>query len=375
MPSATLALAFLVAGYFAVSRFLITGLLIKRAEGHPQYFLAAAGAAILFGLSVCVDHALTGPKQSPLGINWVIDLFMPYFAKSAVITPERRTFLHVEAALVAGVLCWVMPAILNFPLKRNVRLAKFILARYGQVGPLETFLDRCIRRQHPVMLTQSSGKVYIGYVLSTAFEETNWIRILPVFSGYRDEHHEFVIATDYLWVQQLESQIGRLEVEECPFRDDFDVLVKLDTLTSVHPYDLRTHFNKEFVPYAESPLMDEQLASTSSTEKEAVNPSGEKVVLPDWYHHPTGWDPPYVSNYEDQRRENLFKELYPKGKPVTWLTWRLSVMFQRRVYIAYVMLVLAIPIFAATGDLKNCILLLFAAIICAVSTSVRDERL
>jgi len=395
MPTATLALAFVVCGYFAVSRFLITGSLIRRAEGHPQYFLSAAGGIVLFGLSVFVAAIFRASGAYNVDLNDAIRLFLPYFDKP--VTDHARTVQNVKLVITAIVLCVAVPSFLNFPLRRNIRLAKYLLSRYGQVGPLEMVLDRCVRRSHPVMLTQASGKVYVGYVLSTAFEETNWLRILPVFSGYRDESHKFIITTDYLWIHELESEDSRYETEQCAFKEDFVVLVKLDTLTSVHPFDLQTHNLKSFGAYVENPLEDlgkaagseaddsmpiygsttsdvDNKVETKAEDTWLKNP-GPVIVLPDWYHHPMAWDPPYRGDEQTQRRVEEFRRLYPNGIAYRFLSRRISTRFQRWLYFCFVFITLASPGLWALGDRSGFFWGLLCIVVCLAGCIAKDSRL
>jgi len=340
-----LLLAFLVSGYFAVARYLVTRSIIRRASGHPQYFLAAAGGAVLFVLSVLIAHRFRIVGPEPHSMQWGIDVFLQYFSKST--SPERRTYLQVEAAVISAVLVWLLPALLNVPLRTNVSLTKAILARYGAVGPLEMVLDQCLRRTYPVMLTQSSGKVYVGYVLSTALEEGDWLRLQPVFSGYRDENQKFVITTDYTWIDELESGKGRDEADNTPFREDFVVLIKLDTVTSVHPYDLRTNYSRNF-EYVEAPLATEAAPAPPAPPPAPPMP-GPTVVLPDWYSPPMSWKPPPVADYERFAEVTRRDARYPRSFASRLYRYVFRTPLQRHLYKVYATAVLLLPAAMALG--------------------------
>lgn len=344
MPSAPLLLAFLVSGYFAVARYLVTRSIIRRASGHPQYFLAAAGGAVLFVLSVLIAHRFRILEAETHSLQWTIDVFLQYFSKS--VTPERRTYLQVEAAVISAGLVWLLPALLNLPLRTNVSLTKAILARYGAVGPLEMVLDQCLRRTYPVMLTQSDGKVYVGYVLSTALEEGDWLRLQPVFSGFRDDHQKFVITTDYTWIDELESGKGRDESDNTPFREDFVVLIKLDTVTSVHPYDLRTNYKRNF-EYVEAPLAAEVPPSTPPPAQAPM--PGPTIVLPDWYTPPMAWKPPPVAEYERFEEGKRSDARYPRSLVSRAYRYVFRTPLQRHLYKAYAAAVLLLPAAMALG--------------------------
>ena len=362
MPSATLALAFLVAGYIFVYRLILTRFVIARASGHPQYFLAAAGGAIIFALAVFIAHIPHASFSDPASYAGLVKVFLPYFGKT--FSPERRSFLQVQSACVAGIICFVLPAIFNIPLRTNTRLAKFILSKYEAIGPLEMMLDRCLRRKHPVMLTQDNGKVYVGWVMSGTYEEAGWIKILPVFSGYRDESQKFIITTDYTWIEDLDQSKGREVNEDGTFRDDFAILVKLDTVISVHGYDLKTGASRNFEHDAE-PLADRERVVSASVE-ETKSPSAAKVVLPDWYHPPMAWEPPSSEEYERFVNSVRFNNRYPGGRVYRW--WNFTIAFQRYAYFSYGFFVVILPLLAACDTLASVKLCTLGILITLFST-------
>ena len=57
----------------------------------------------------------------------------------------------------------------------------------------------------PILFTLRTGKVYLGWVVSTADprRDRKWVRILPLASGYRDERHHPVFVSDYTYVGSL----------------------------------------------------------------------------------------------------------------------------------------------------------------------------
>lgn len=369
MPSATLALAFLVTGYFFIYRLVLTRSIISRATGHIQYFLAAAGGATTFVLSVLVAHLPHANVLDAVSYQSIIDVFLQYFSRS--ISEERRTFLQAQAALIAAGLCFIVPAILNAPLRRNARLTKYILSRFGAVGPLEMALDRCLRRQHPVLITQNSGKFYIGYVLEGATDVSEWLRIHPVFSGYRDSLQKICITTDYTWIDQLEPDAGRYESEDNIFREDFAVLIKLDTILTVHGYDLRTAvaggfaYDPEPIQKKTEPNNDDQVK-----EEDSIIPP---IYIPDWVHHPMSWKPPTTADYEKYTQQVKFDLLYPEGKPLG--RFSLTIKFQRPIYFVYTGFIVITPLLAACGRQVDIVFCVTGALLSGLVAAWRTPHL
>lgn len=372
MPETGFALGFLVTGYFAVYRYIITNSVVRRANGHPQYFLAAAGGVVLFVESAFIVHIFYGRFSGVLEYRTYIDLFLPYFSDS--FTLERRSFLLAQAAALSSILCFILPGLLNFPLRRNHGLAELFAARSGDVGQFESLLYRSIRRQQPLMVSQSNGKVYVGYALNSGSNErTGWIRLQPVFSGYRSNDQKFIITTDYTWIKDLPGESGRNEREDCPFAADFSILVRVDTITSIHAYDLRTHNNQEYFDYAPTPL-------AAAIKPEGVSIGDDlrgfaKPYLPDWYHQPLNWDPPFIENEELNRRKALYSDLYGEGEPVTFTTFRVSASFQRYIYLVYAFCIIFIPAIAAAGVFSSLWLWFAILAICLIATCKYDNRL
>lgn len=73
------------------------------------------------------------------------------------------------------------------------------LSRHVKNNELAHLLYRAMRSASPVMLTLKNGKVYVGLIntgVSNA-EKDQYISIIPIISGYRDEKHEVQYTTNY----------------------------------------------------------------------------------------------------------------------------------------------------------------------------------
>src|SRR5262249_40030519 len=138
------------------------------------------------------------------------------------------------AALASIPLSPLLAWLLNIPL-RNVRsLCSSLLFRISSVSELEGFLWDATSRSLSVMITMDNGKVYIGNAIEAPKpgEKKTWIRLEPLLSGFRNKDtHKLEIATSYFWIHR-DAGKGHISVE------DFDVLLPIDGIHSVHPFDL-----------------------------------------------------------------------------------------------------------------------------------------
>ena len=90
----------------------------------------------------------------------------------------------------------VLPALWN-GLIPNAKERAFLSAI--EDSEFDTLLIDGLRRDIPVLFTLKSRKVYLAWVVSLPDpkREQNWIRVLPMASGYRDEKHQLRFTTDY----------------------------------------------------------------------------------------------------------------------------------------------------------------------------------
>lgn len=103
----------------------------------------------------------------------------------------------------------------------------------------ELLLSTSFTDGHLLQFTLSNNKFYIGWVkeLPKPFT-TNYIRITPAFSGYRDEKKELIFTTQYLSVyatyidEGAVANIGDLKT---------DLVIKVDTISSVSFFDINMY--------------------------------------------------------------------------------------------------------------------------------------
>lgn len=106
-----------------------------------------------------------------------------------------------------------------------------------QVGnELELLLKSSFNDSKLLQFTLDTDKFYIAWVKELPIPTvSNYIRVIPVFSGYRDDQKRLVFTTHYLTVYSDYVNEGRVEnIEEL----DVDLVLTLDNLVSVSYFDV-----------------------------------------------------------------------------------------------------------------------------------------
>ena len=242
MWDTTLALLFLAAGYLFVSRWTVTRTASLRSTQNPQYFYAAIAAAFIYLLASMAIAALR--NASPLVVAAVTEV-SGYVGDQITLPEQQRLKIlkQLRHFAMAAVMAWTLPYVLDFPLKRNHRLVVAIFSRFNVYTRFET-LVASVRGRLPLMFTQSTGKVYVGFVTSESaygIEVGEWLSFEPFLSGYRDEQNRFLWTTNYLWLHKPEAHktLSAMGMS----KEDFEITIPMSTITSAHPFDLDAYFN------------------------------------------------------------------------------------------------------------------------------------
>lgn len=109
---------------------------------------------------------------------------------------------------------------------------------------LELLLRSSFKESKLLHFTLDTDKFYIAWVKELPIPTiTNYIRVIPVFSGYRDDKKIMNFTTHYLDVYSEYVQEGQIKsIEDL----DVDLIITLDNLVSVSYFDIEMYekFNK-----------------------------------------------------------------------------------------------------------------------------------
>ena len=176
----------LLLGFFWV---LLCDLLLAQIPGLPE--IIASWESFLFGQPVPVGEAMTTGWQSflfgaqislvrislPLLLAWVMKMLVDFFIPRCLPQAE-----HIEHQMNLSIMLNKDVELMYYGAGRSLRL---------------------------LMITTTSGKVYIGWVLKMKLPkgDRQWLHIFPVKSGYRDENQKLRITTDYAPAQEYYSKM------------------------------------------------------------------------------------------------------------------------------------------------------------------------
>ena len=164
-------------------------------EGHHLYFRAALYGAVLFAVALGIRGLLSWlwPGYQPFESD-LIRYIRPLLKEEVGVKLDEQT-RRAE---------WVVTAVysLVFGIMSGALLNIFTPRRWAllrSVGAFDALFLRAQADDLPVQLTLSSGKVYIGIVVSTAdpTREPVVVSIIPMFSGFRDAEGRMTLTTDY----------------------------------------------------------------------------------------------------------------------------------------------------------------------------------
>ena len=230
MGSTVFALLVLSSGYLFLRRWRVTRASVVRSDGHALYFSVVIAALALVLNAALVRWQITNGGWPFALLNEKMASLLMSFAT------EPKYLVFGETALWSVLISAIYLVLLNEPIRRCDSLRIQLYLRLSCLAELEEFLLTTNRRNLPVMITLASKKVYVGFSIETpdGREQSNWVRLEPLLSGYRDDQHEFKHTTNYGWLHAEGAPAGFR-------RSDFDILLPAPDIVSVHAFDLAVY--------------------------------------------------------------------------------------------------------------------------------------
>ena len=157
----------LLLGFFWV---LLCDLILAQIPALPE--IIAGWESFLFGAQISLVRI-----SLPLLLAWVMKMLVDFFIPGRLPQAE-----HIEHQMNLSIMLNKDVEVMYYGAGRSLRL---------------------------LMITTTSGKVYIGWVLKMKLPkgDRQWLHIFPVKSGYRDENQKLRITTDYAPAQEYYSKM------------------------------------------------------------------------------------------------------------------------------------------------------------------------
>lgn len=244
---------------------------VAREDGHRFYFRVSYYGLFFFILSATVYLS---------AVHWLRPRF-PFLtflqqplvdAIGPMLKEQSRAQAQVDflcICLFTVFLGRFSPPLVNFVLK-NSEFEKRAVEGALTKDELEGLLVDALAKQMTILVTMSSGKVYVGWPLGTAEPRAarKAIAMLPLISGYRDNKQEAQFTTHY------DRAFDPTKAEEA---DRFRLVLHVDKIVAAAFFDIQT-FEKFKTVTQEAPSAHQKEVVDCG---EAATKSLSEVVQPD----------------------------------------------------------------------------------------------
>lgn len=171
-----------------------------------------------------------------LAFTFIVRVFANHFFPEQInsvyaLLPLKIPF--IGTTLFSLFIAIVSTEVANLFLKRE-KAVKFSIDYIG--NELELMMKSSFIKSMLLQFTLDNGKFYIGWVKELPKPSvSNYIRIIPAFSGYRDEKKELVFTTQYLSVYASYIEEGSVkDIDEL----NTDLVLQLNSIVSVSFFDI-----------------------------------------------------------------------------------------------------------------------------------------
>jgi len=207
----------IVGGYYILIRSELFRYRQQRVESQKLIF-----NSILIGIAM-------------LFISWIVTSTLTYFAPSVVASirsyyPLRA--LYFGTALCSFILSVVLTEIINIFVDEDKSISRAIK---GIGNEFEILCEHCYRNVELIQFTLKNDKCYVGWMQSLPIpSRANYIKIFPVYSGYRkSDTKELIFTTQYLDIYATYIQKGEVtDIVELT-----TLVIKIDEIVSANSFD------------------------------------------------------------------------------------------------------------------------------------------
>lgn len=213
----------LAGGYYILSRLNYFRFIQQRLDRQRLIF-----DSILLGILVLVITYF---------LRYIVELLFPNCISSIYhYFPVKSPFIGTTAASFTLSIIFVQFG--NLTLFRNRK--KQIENAIKKVGnEMELLFRSSLKDKKLLEFTLDTGKVYIAWVKELPVPiVSNYIRVIPVLSGFRDDKMKIDFTTHYLSVYAEYIREGRIQgINEL----DVDLIITLDNVVTVSYFDIEMY--------------------------------------------------------------------------------------------------------------------------------------
>lgn len=186
-----------------------------------------------------------------VGLIIAISLFLLKIILYAFFTDLQKTLNtfnpikipYSGTAFIIFAFCIIITILGNFTFFRNYK--KFIKKAIKSVGSkYELLLESSYSNSKLIEISLNNDKFYIGWVKELPIPRiSNQIRLIPVFSGYRNQEKRLIFTTEYLGVYtETMDEKNINDYKEL----DVDLIIGIENVISISYFDVEMYdkFNR-----------------------------------------------------------------------------------------------------------------------------------
>lgn len=221
----------LVGGYLYIRGVTTLRYKIAREDGHRLYFRVAYHGVFLFITSLAILGVAYWQLHS---CRWFVSVqdFLASVLRPLLKNPDQANgqlgFLLI--CLFSVFLGRVSPFSVNRVFAAKAEDALWDAASENE---LEEFLLDALAQAKSIAVTLTTGKVYVGFVLTTPEPRTERrvIALLPLMSGYREDDGRVIFTTYY----------DQFYGGDASGEDDFKLILPVDKMISLGYFDVAVY--------------------------------------------------------------------------------------------------------------------------------------
>lgn len=237
---ALLIIPILVAGYITIAWNKRTKLTLHRYDGQLLYLKVATGGTVCLIVSFFI--LLWLDMYHPNIKEFIHDFISKHLFKNNV--PPNQDFLSALGISVTTVfisICYICAA----NVLRYVRTDSTIdeLIETSVSGSMQKFLYESLKYGSVLLLTLNSKKVYVGIILdlsepSEKIDSCKYIKLFPLYSGYRDKDTLEVNLTPYLFDKNNNNN------DESDKKTSFQAIIDISQISHVSLFDVKLYLEQ-----------------------------------------------------------------------------------------------------------------------------------
>lgn len=218
----------LIAGFYLLTTSYRYRYRYQRTESRRLILNAAIAGLVIAAISLVVKFILTSLL--------FLDLSTIKEVLRSIVKIDQNNSPYLWTVLVGLISTYIFCKLDNLRIDRNpeakARIALKAVQEYG--NELEQLFANSVIFQWPVQITLKNNKVYLGYVDEIpAPGRTNYLNIMPLYSGYRrDDDKRLILTTSYETVKDLLDEKSKEEKIQ-----KMTVVIKQDEILSASPHD------------------------------------------------------------------------------------------------------------------------------------------